>query len=151
MKAPTATATARMAEPEAHVFHTRVYWEDTDGAGIVFYANYFKFAERARTEMLRAIGIEQRCMLDETGIAFAVQRCACEYLRPARLDDSLAIVSRVTLARGASLDLHQQVRCADAVLAELDVTIVCIGRDGRPARLPPGVRHALAVFTLKTN
>ena len=140
-----------MTDSEAHVFRTRVYWEDTDGAGIVYYANYFKFAERARTEMLRAIGIEQRRMLDETGIAFAVKRCACEYLRPAQLDDALEIVSCVTQARGASLDMHQQVRRDDAALAELDVTIVCIGRDGRPARLPPGVRHALAAFNSKTT
>ncbi len=140
-----------MTDSEAHVFRTRVYWEDTDGAGIVYYANYFKFAERARTEMLRAIGIEQRRMLDETGIAFAVKRCACEYLRPARLDDTLEIVSCVTQARGASLDMHQQVRRDDAALAELDVTIACIGRDGRPARLPPGVRHALAAFNSKTT
>ena len=140
-----------MREAAAHVFQARVYWEDTDGAGIVYYANYFKFAERARTEMLRAAGIEQRRVLDETGVAFAVRRCACEYLRPARLDDALAVVSRVTEARGASLDMHQQIRRDHETLAELDVTIVCVARDGRPARLPPGVRHALAAFALKTN
>ncbi len=140
-----------MNDVDAHLFRTRVYWEDTDGAGIVYYANYFKFAERARTEMLRAAGIEQRRMFDDTGLAFAVKRCACDYLRPARLDDMLDVVSRVTEARGASIEMHQRIRRADEALADLDVTIVCLARDGRPARLPPGIRHALAAFALKTH
>lgn len=141
-----------MAESSsAHRFDVRVYWEDTDGAGIVYYANYFKFAERARTEWLRALGIEQRRMQAETGIVFAVKRCACDYVRPALLDDALAVESRVTGTRGASIDMHQTVRREDTVLAEIDVTIACIGADGRPARLPPAIRHALAAFAAKTH
>jgi acyl-CoA thioester hydrolase len=135
----------------SHRFEARVYWEDTDGAGIVYYANYLKFAERARTEWLRALGIEQRRMQAESGVVFAVKRCACEYVRPARLDDSLAIESRVTGTRGASIDMHQTVRREDTVLAEIDVTIACIGAGGRPARLPPAIRHALAAFAAKTH
>lgn len=135
----------------SHRFETRVYWEDTDGAGIVYYANYFKFAERARTEWLRALGIEQRRMQAELGVVFAVKRCACEYVRPARLDDALAVDTHVTDSGGASIDLHQTVRRAETVLAEIDVTIACIGADGRPARLPPVIRHALAAFTAKSH
>jgi acyl-CoA thioester hydrolase len=130
----------------AHHFRCRVYWEDTDGAGIVYYANYLKFAERARTEMLRDAGLEQRRLFDERGVAFAVKRCACEYHRPARLDDALDVVTTVTELRGASLDLRQLVRRDGELLAGLDVTIACLRRDGRPARLPPPLRHALATI-----
>jgi len=141
-----------MAEPApAHRFAARVYWEDTDGAGIVYYANYFKFAERARTEWLRALGIEQRRMQAELGVVFAVKRCACEYVRPARLDDAIAVDSRVTASGGASIEMHQTIRRDDTVLAEIDVTIACIRADGRPARLPPVIRHALAAFPAKSH
>ena len=144
-----------MAEPAAaaatHRFDVRVYWEDTDGAGIVYYANYFKFAERARTEWLRALGIEQRRMQAELGVVFAVKRCACEYVSPARLDDAIEVETRVTASGGASIDMHQTIRRADAVLAEIDVTIACIGAGGRPVRLPPVIRHALAAFAAKSH
>ena len=73
-----------------HVFSMRVYYEDTDAAGIVYYANYLKFAERARTEMLRALGTDQSRLAAEQGIAFAVRRCTADYLKPARLDNRLA-------------------------------------------------------------
>ena len=79
---------ARMAERAPHRIELRVYWEDTDAAGIVYYANYLRFAERGRTELLRALGVGQRRMAEEQGIAFAVRRCTCEYIRPARLDDA---------------------------------------------------------------
>ncbi|MBL8702361.1 MAG: tol-pal system-associated acyl-CoA thioesterase [Alphaproteobacteria bacterium] len=140
-----------MPEAPAHRFRTRVYWEDTDGAGIVYYANYLKFAERGRTEMLRSIGIEQRSMLAETGIAFAVRRCACEYIRPARLDDELDVATRVTGARAASIEMRQLIQRGAETLAELDVMVVCMTRDGRPARLPPAIRHALAPFVANTD
>lgn len=141
-----------MSEPSpVHLFEARVYWEDTDGAGIVYYANYFKFAERARTEWLRTLGIGQRRMQAELGVVFAVKRCACEYVRPARLDDALVVETRVTAAGGASIDMHQRIRCDDTVLAEIDVTIACVGANGRPARLPPVIRHALAAFAAKSH
>jgi acyl-CoA thioester hydrolase len=141
-----------MADPvPAHRFETRVYWEDTDGAGIVYYANYLRFAERARTEWLRMLGIEQRRLQSELGVVFAVKRCACEYVRPARLDDLLQIETVVTGAGGASIEMRQTIRREGAVLAELDVTVACIGANGRVARLPPAIRHALAAFAAKSH
>jgi acyl-CoA thioester hydrolase len=134
-----------------HRFETRVYWEDTDGAGIVYYANYLRFAERARTEWLRRLGIEQRRMQAELGVVFAVRRCACEYVRPARLDDLLEVETSVAGAGGASIDLNQRIRRDGTLLAELDVTVACIGADGRVARLPPAIRHALAAFAAKSH
>src|SRR5262249_19258454 len=90
-----------------HVFPVRVYYEDTDAAGIVYYANYLKFAERARTEMLRAHGFEHGGI--GAGLAFAVRSCAVDYLRPARLDDALEVRTRITRVGGASLEADQDI------------------------------------------
>jgi acyl-CoA thioester hydrolase len=135
-----------MGEVGVHRHGLRVYWEDTDAAGIVYYANYLKFAERGRTELLRSLGIEQEGLRRTTGLAFAVRRCVVDYLRPARLDDSLAVETRVTALRGASVDLHQAIQRDGVALVEISVTVACLGSDGRPARLPPALRHALAAF-----
>jgi acyl-CoA thioester hydrolase len=134
-----------MAEA-AHVFRCRVYYEDTDAAGIVYYANYLKFAERARTEMLRAAGIEQRRLAEETGLGFVVSRFACEFRAPARLDDQLDVVTRVDRLRAAAVEARQEVRRDGGLLAGIDVVIACVARDGRPARIPPPLRRAFAAF-----
>jgi len=132
----------------AHYFLTRVYYEDTDAAGIVYYANYLKFAERARTEMLRLIGIEQERLRAETGLGFAVRRCNADYRLPARLDDELEVETRLVDVRGASLDAVQTIRRAGSgvgvPLVVLRVLVACIGRDGRPARLPPVIAEAVS-------
>ena len=124
-----------------HSLAIRVYYEDTDAGGIVYYANYLKFAERARTEMLRAGGIDQAKLRAETGLMFAVRRCAAEYLRPARLDDLLTVTSRVLTARGARVDLEQRVHKADCDagdhdLAILTVQLACLDPRGRAVRWP---------------
>src|ERR1700742_3787402 len=87
----------------------RVYYEDTDTGGIVYYANYLKFAERARTEVLRDLGITQRILMDEEGVAFAVRRCEVDYLVPARLDDELEVRTALRALGAASLDLDQAI------------------------------------------
>ena len=134
--------TSRLVNGVHHLF-TRVYYEDTDAAGIVYYANYLKFAERARTELLRLLGVEQERLRRETGIAFAVKRCTVDYFRPALLDDELLVESRLVAVGGASVDVDQRVSRGAAELARLAVRIACLGRDGRPARLPPALRAAL--------
>ena len=128
----------------AHLFPLRVYYEDTDVGGVVYHANYLKFAERARTEMLRTLGIEQERMRIETGLLFVVRRLTAEYLQPARLDDELIIATQVDHLGGASLDLLQEVRRKDSVLVHIDLAIACLGRDGRPVRLPPALKAAFA-------
>jgi acyl-CoA thioester hydrolase len=128
----------------AHIFRVRVYYEDTDTAGIVYYANYLKFAERARTEMLRDAGIEQRVLAEETGVAFAVRRCTADYLAPARLDDLLDVRTRVTSLRGATIEAEQIVVRDGQELVRLAITLACIGRDGRPKRVPDAVVQALS-------
>jgi acyl-CoA thioester hydrolase len=119
-----------------HVFPFRVYYEDTDAAGIVYYANYFKFAERARTEMLRARGFDHRQLDAKDGVAFA------DYLLPARLDDALEVRTRVTHVGGATLEADQDITRGDAVLTRLKVRLACINRAGRPARIPAAILAA---------
>jgi acyl-CoA thioester hydrolase len=128
----------------AHVFPVRVYYEDTDTAGIVYYANYLKFAERARTELLRSAGIEQRVLAEETGVAFAVRSCSADYLAPARLDDLLEIRTRVVGLHGATIEMEQVVVRDGQELVRMTLTLACIGREGRPRRVPETVVRAIA-------
>lgn len=134
-------------ENGCHVFPVRVYYEDTDAAGIVYYANYLKFAERARTEMLRLIAADTMRAMAEAGSAFVVRRCALDYRLPARLDDCIEVRSRLVSARGASLDARQTVTRRSDVLVEIDVQVACCDRDGRPTRVPVALKSALATLT----
>ncbi len=145
-----------MAEPEiassgvidggVHVFPVRVYYDDTDAAGIVYYANYLRMAERARTEMLRIIGVQPTELARGDGVSIAVRRCEVDYLRPARLDDDLDIRTRITALGGATMWAEQIVRRAGADLARLTVRLACIGPTGRVARFPKALRAALVRF-----
>jgi acyl-CoA thioester hydrolase len=130
--------------PVAHSFPMRVYYEDTDAAGMVYHANYLKFAERGRSEMLRSLGFGHRRLREESGIGFAVRRCSVDYLMPARLEDALTVDTRLAALGAATLSVRQQI-CRDGeVLADLDILVACIGRDGRPRRLPSALRAVLA-------
>lgn len=131
--------------PAAHFHHPlRVYWEDTDAGGIVFYANYLKFFERARTEWLRALGHSQQEMVDTTGCMFVVQDTHVRYLRPARLDDWLVITVDVTERGKASLRISQQAWCGDRLLAEGEIRIGCVERATmKPHRIPGPILEAI--------
>ena len=129
-----------------HVLALRVYYEDTDAGGMVYYANYLKFAERARTEMLRQAGFDHGAMADRFGLAFVVRDCALSYKRPARLDDLLEVRSRFVEVGGASLTAEQLI-CREATeLARLEVRLACTTDGGRPSRIPTALREALAAY-----
>lgn len=131
-------------EAGVHVLPLRVYYEDTDAAGIVYYANYLKFAERARTEMMRAAGTGHRERMDAAGVLWAVRRCNADYLSPARLDDAIEVRSWIVDVGAARLDLGQTVRRDGIDLARLSLRLACIDRvHGRAARLPAALRAAL--------
>ena len=132
------------AEP-AHIFPVRVYYEDTDAGGIVYYANYLKFAERARTELLRQTGRQQFDLLRERGIGFTVRSCRAEYLAPARLDDILEIRSTVNEVLGASMRMSQRICRGERLLCDLRFRIAAMNREGRPARIPKDIRDTLAL------
>ena len=130
-------------------FALRVYWEDTDAGGVVFYANYLKFFERARTEWLRSLGHEQERIRVETGTMFVVADTAVRYLRPARLDDLLAVTVRVVQAGLAQMTIAQQaLRLAptgEALLAEGTIRIGCVDAGTfRPQRIPISIVESLA-------
>ena len=130
-------------EAGIHRFFIRVYYEDTDAAGIVYYANYLKFVERARTEMMRLYGVEHERWRQAEGIAFIVRHAALDYRAPARLDDTLVVETRVKELGGASIVLSQDVKRGDALLVAATIKVATIGRDGRPVRLPPAFKAAI--------
>ncbi len=134
----------RRESANARAMPIRVYYEDTDAAGIVYYANYLKFAERARTELLRQAGLTHPRLVSDYGIAFVVRRCVVDYLMPARLDDELTVYSDVIEARCASLVLDQRIQRQKTLIASLRVTLACLGVNGKVARVPAAVRAALA-------
>lgn len=127
-----------------HRFQIRVYYEDTDAAGIVYYANYLKFVERARTEMMRERGADHAGLRSKVGLAFVVKRCTADYHRPARLDDILDVHTHIGKIGGASLELRQQVFCEDRLLASMDVRLALLNEAMRPARIPETLIAALA-------
>ena len=130
-----------MAEP--HRYRLRVHWEDTDAAGIVYYANYLRFIERARSDMAREAGLDQAALLARVGLIFAVRRCEIDYLAPARLDDVLDVETKVEALGAATADLRQGVWRAGDEIVRAAVRLACISRDGRPRRMP---REARAAF-----
>jgi len=126
-------------------FPIRVYWEDTDAGGIVFYANYLKFFERARTEWLRAAGVEQHQLREETGAIFVVAGTSLRYLAPARLDDLLTVTVEPQPAGRASLVVRQRALRGDTLLCEGEIRIGCVrAEDLKPQRLPDSVVAAIA-------
>ncbi|MGF6530691.1 MULTISPECIES: tol-pal system-associated acyl-CoA thioesterase [Paraburkholderia] len=135
------------SEPDAgigFIWPIRVYYEDTDAGGIVFYANYLKFFERARTEWLRACGVEQDRLVQETGALFIVRSTALDYLAPARLDDLVKIVSRPERIGRASVDFFQEAWREGTLLATGTIRVGCVDRVTlRPAAIPASVLAAL--------
>lgn len=127
-----------------HAFHLRVYYEDTDLAGIVYYANYLKFIERARTEWVRGLGVDQGRLRADLGMVFAVRRIEADYLRPAKFDDALRVQTRALAVSGARIVLEQEVFRGEEKLFAAQVTLVCLTATGHPARLPAGLRAAMA-------
>jgi len=119
-----------------HRFALSVYFEDTDTAGIVYYANYLKYMERARSDMLRAVGIDQRAAIDAGDGVYAVADVAIRYLRPARLGDDLVVVSSLDTVRAATVVIHQLVMRGAETLTDARVTAAFLSPDGRPRRQP---------------
>ena len=125
-----------------HRFPIRVYYEDTDLAGVVYYANYLKFIERGRSEPLRDLGIDQVAM-KAAGLVFVVRRANIDYVAPARFDDQLEVRTTVDWVKRASAAMWQEVWRGDEKLLFAQITVACMDLDGRPARLPTEVRDKL--------
>ena len=140
------TATSLIRElPVLHRHNVRVYWEDTDAGGVVFYANYLKFFERARTEWLRALGFGQQQLKVDNGLMFVVTHTAVNYLQPARLDDELELTVALRHGGRASLTLAQQALRQGIVLAEGEIRIGCVDAGTlRPQRIPTPILERIA-------
>lgn len=128
----------------SHHFKMRVYYEDTDLAGIVYYANYLKFIERARTEWVCSLGIDQMALRTTHGVVFAVRRVEADYLRPARFGDDLIVETALQSMGGARLMLDQAINRGGERVFQAIVTLVCLTDDGHAARLPAEVRARLS-------
>jgi acyl-CoA thioester hydrolase len=131
-----------------HRFALTVYFEDTDTAGIVYYANYLKFMERARSDMIRAAGIDQKAELDTSGSAYAVAEVSIKYRAPAYLGEDLVVVSTIEAVRAASVTIHQRVMRGDRLLTVAIVTAAFLSADQRPQRQP---RHWVERFQSIAN
>lgn len=127
-----------------HVFPFRVYFDDTDFAGIVYYANYLRFIERARSEWIRSLGFSQTAIYEEEGIVFAVRRIEAEYLRPARFEDMLEVRTVLRAVTGARIALSQDVWRGEDHLFTSIVTLVALTASDTPARLPAALRARLS-------
>jgi acyl-CoA thioester hydrolase len=124
----------------------RVYYEDTDSGGVVYYANYLKFLERARTELLRTLGFEQRQLAEKTGLAFAVRSLSAEYLKPAKLDDLIEVSTRVIALGRAQVTFGQSIVRSGETLLTATVRVACLDlARGRAAAMPPEIHQQLAL------
>ena len=127
-----------------HHWQIRVYYEDTDLAGIVYYANYFKFIERARSEYIRELGIDQR-QLKAAGMVFAVRRVEADFLSPARFDDLLDVEPGLTRLGGASVNLEQTVSSGAMRLFQARVRLAVLSESGRPLPIPADIRQKFQI------
>ncbi len=128
----------------SHDFILRVYYEDTDLAGIVYYANYLKFIERGRSEWVRALGVDQVALKRDHGLVFAVRRVEADYLKPAKYDDALRVTTDLIAETGARIVLDQAVWRGNDKLFTATVTLVCLTETGAAARLPAEIRAKIA-------
>lgn len=132
------------APPEnAHRLPVRIYYEDTDFSGFVYHASYLRFMERGRTELLRALAGDQSEMHAEgAGLVFVVRKMSLDFLKPARMDDWIDVLTWSSELRGASMHLTQEVRRGDDILVRAEVVVACV-KNGRAIRLPDALRRAL--------
>lgn len=124
----------------------RVYYEDTDAGGVVYYANYLKFFERARTDFLRSLDITQSELAAKENLVFVVRRCEIDYVAPARLDDVIEVSVLVTEIRSASILIEQEIKKSDQILSRLKVEIVCVSADNfRPKKIPENIKLSFEI------
>jgi len=129
-----------------HTFPIRIYFEDTDTAGIVYFANYLKFAERARTEMLRSIGISHAEMIQKQGVMFVIRSCLLNCLAPARLDDVLEVRTYFKKLSFVKLECSQSIVRDDQLIATLEVVVACVNLSGKPIKMDDRFRHLLETY-----
>jgi len=133
-------------EGTTFIMPVRVYYEDTDAGGVVYYANYLKYAERARSEMLRRLGIESSVLQDQEGLGFVVRSLNVDYIQPAKLDDLLEVHLSLTKVGGASMQGVQRIVRGGEDLVRIEIKLGCMKLSGGPGRLPEKIRNLLRSF-----
>jgi len=144
-------APSGLVDGKVHRFAVRAYFEDTDLSGVVYHANYLRWFERARSDLLRLLGIDQRAAIESGEGAYALSEVNLKYLRPAKLDDDVVIETRCTELGAASCRMHQIARRGDDVLCEANLRVGFITLDGRPRRQPAEWRAAFQTFMNKDD
>jgi len=140
------TDMAPRIEGTTFIMPVRVYYEDTDAGGVVYYANYLKYAERARSEMLRRLGIESSVLQEQEGLGFVVRSLNVDYIQPAKLDDLLEVHLSLTKVGGASMQGVQRITRGGEDLVRIDIKLGCMKLSGGPGRLPEKIRNLLRSF-----
>ena len=121
---------------EVFATKVRIYYEDTDAGGVVYYANYLKFLERARSEVIYSLGLSNKELLDKEGIIIIVKSCNIEYKKPAKFEDEIQIISKVNEVRNSSFKMHKIIKKNITVISEADVLLVTVNKEGKPVRIP---------------
>ena len=117
-------------------YNTKVYYEDTDAAGIVYYANYLKFLERARSEAIYSMGLTNKKLLNDNGTIIIVKSCKIEYKKPAKFEDSLEIISKIKTISKSSFTMDQMIKRKKEVISESEIVLVTVNAEGKPIRIP---------------
>ena len=117
-------------------YNTKVYYEDTDAAGIVYYANYLKFLERARSEAIYSMGLTNKKLLNDNGTIIIVKSCKIEYKKPAKFEDSLEIISKIKAIGKSSFTMDQMIKRKEEVISESEIVLVTVNAEGKPIRIP---------------
>lgn len=125
-----------------HDFPVRIYYDDTDAGGVVYYANYLKFAERARTEYMRSLGFENSKIRHDFGIIIVVKSVEADYLSPARLDDFLTIQTRLLSVKNTSFVMEQKAIKNETCIFNMTIVLVCVNEDGRPSKIPDELKKS---------
>ncbi len=115
---------------------TKIYYEDTDAGGLVYYANYLKFLERARSEAIYSLGLSNKKILEEEGVIIIVKSCNIEYKKPAKFEDEIEIFSNIKEVKNSSFKMHQVIKRKSEIISKADVVLVTVNKKGKPVRIP---------------
>ena len=122
--------------PKEFKYVTKIYYEDTDAGGVVYYANYLKFLERARSEAIYSLGLSNKEILEKEGVIIIVKTCNIEYKKPAKFEDDIEIISNIKEVKNSSFKMHQVIKKKFDIISEADVVLVTVNKKGKPVRIP---------------
>tara|TARA_B100000945_G_C19943102_1_gene394954 strand:+ start:72 stop:467 length:396 start_codon:yes stop_codon:yes gene_type:complete len=122
--------------PKEFKYLTKIYYEDTDAGGVVYYANYLKFLERARSEAIYSLGLSNKEILEKEGVIIIVKTCNIEYKKPAKFEDEIEIISNIKEVKNSSFKMHQVIKKKSDIISEADVVLVTVNKKGKPVRIP---------------